>query len=136
MSFTPASLLTQLMQLPVPQRYCVAFSGGVDSHVLLHALVQIRGSLPCSNLHAIHINHGIHPEADQWTRHCEIVCRDLNVTFEAINVTVQRQPGQSLEAMAREVRYAAFVKMHHANDMVLLAHHRDDQAETLLLQLL
>ena len=124
------------MQLPVPQRYCVAYSGGVDSHVLLHALVRLRDVLPCSDLHAVHINHGIHPDAEQWARHCELVCRDLGVSFETRNVKVQRQATHSLEATARDARYDAFADLSHANDMLLLAHHQDDQAETLLLQLL
>lgn len=124
------------MQLPVPQRYCVAFSGGVDSHVLLHALVQIRDKLPCPNLHAIHINHGIHPYAEQWARHCEIICRDLDVTVETCSLQVQRQAKHSLEETARDARYDALSSMGRHDDMVLLAHHQDDQAETLLLQLL
>lgn len=136
MPFTPASLLAQLMQLPVPQRYVVAFSGGVDSHVLLHALTQIRDSLPCSALHAIHINHGIHPDAAQWARHCDIVCRELGISFEARAIQVQRRPKHSLEATAREARYAALAQSIRARDLLLLAHHQDDQAETLLLQLL
>ena len=136
MSFTPASLHAQLMQFPVPQRYCVAFSGGVDSHVLLHALVQIRDALPSSQLHAIHINHGIHPDAQQWTRHCEIVCHDLDVSFEAIQLRVQRKSKHSLEALARDARYAELARLSRNGDMLLLAHHQDDQAETLLLQLM
>lgn len=136
MSFSPASLLAQLMQLPVPQRYCVAYSGGVDSHVLLHALVQIREALPCPNVSAVHINHGIHPDAEQWARHCEIVCRELGVPCETINIKVQRQARYSLEAMARDARYDAFARLSRADDMLLLAQHQDDQAETVLLQLL
>jgi len=136
MSFSPASLLAQLMQLPVPQRYCVAYSGGVDSHVLLHALVQIRDALPCHNVSVVHINHGIHPDAELWARHCEMVCRDLGVPCETISITVQRQANYSLEAMARDARYDAFARLSCANDMLLLAQHQNDQAETVLLQLL
>jgi tRNA(Ile)-lysidine synthase len=136
MSFTPASLLAQLMQLPVPQRYCVAYSGGIDSHVLLHALVQIRDTLPCPDIHAIHVNHSIHPDAEQWARHCENVCYELGVAFEAITINVQRQPKHSLEATARDARYDAFAQLSQAHDMLLLAQHQDDQAETLLLQLM
>jgi tRNA(Ile)-lysidine synthase len=136
MPFSPASLHVQLMQLPVPRRYCVAFSGGVDSHVLLHALVQLRDSLACSLFHAIHINHGIHPDAEQWERHCAMVCEGLGVSFEVRRVQVQRQVKHSLEATAREARYTALAELIHPRDMLLLAHHQDDQAETLLLQLL
>ena len=136
MAFSPASLLAQLMQFPVPRRYCVAYSGGLDSHVLLHALVQLRDSLPCSDLHAIHINHGIHPDANAWAHHCETVCCELRVTFDMFSVTLQRQPRHSLEALAREARYAAFARCSHPGDLLLLAHHQDDQAETLILQLL
>jgi len=136
MSFTPASLLTQLMQFPVPRRYCVAFSGGVDSHVLLHALVQCRELLPCRELHAIHINHHLHRESAQWVHHCAAVSHALGVSFESVNIQLQRQSKHSLEAMARDARYAAFEQQMQSHDMLLLAHHQDDQAETLLLQLL
>lgn len=136
MSFTQASLLEQLMQLPVPRRYCVAFSGGVDSHVLLHALAQLREQLPARDLHAIHINHGIHPDAAQWARHCDIICRDLDVSFETRQLELPSSKGHSLEAVARDARYAALAQLMDNDDMLLLAHHQDDQAETLLLQLL
>jgi tRNA(Ile)-lysidine synthase len=136
MSFNSASLLAQLMQLPVPEQYVVAYSGGVDSHVLLHALSQMRSALPCSDLRAIHINHGIHPDAAQWARHCEGICRDLDVAFTTHTIQVERQATYSFEATARDARYDALAGEINANDMLLLAHHQDDQAETLLLQLL
>ncbi|MEJ2360381.1 MAG: tRNA lysidine(34) synthetase TilS [Gammaproteobacteria bacterium] len=136
MSFKPETLLAHLLQLPTPRRYCLAFSGGVDSHVLLHALVQIRDRLGCARLHAIHINHGIHPDAAQWARHCAIICQELDVSYETHSLELSRSAGNSLEALARDARYATFTRVMQADDMLLLAHHQDDQAETLLLQLL
>jgi len=136
MAFSPASLHAQLMQLPAPRRYCVAFSGGLDSHVLLHALVQLREQLPASAIHAIHIDHGIHPDSRGWADHCLQVCRQLGVSLAQQRVDVRTQNGQSLEAQARHARYQAFTELSREGDMLLLAHHRDDQAETLLLQLL
>lgn len=135
MAFNPETLLAKLTSFPAPRRYCVAFSGGVDSHVLLHALVQIRSQLPTTILHAIHVNHGIHPDAAQWARHCEMVCADLNVSFEQHAIVLESAGGESLEALARDARYACFARQIQAGDLLLLAHHQDDQAETLLLQL-
>ncbi len=136
MSFDPESLCSQLARFPVPQRYCVAFSGGCDSHVLLWALASIRQNLKCSVIHAFHINHGLHENADDWAQHCIQVCNDLGISIEISKVKIQVEKGQSLEAQAREARYRALEKLMHPGDMLLLAHHQNDQAETLLLQLL
>ena len=101
-------------------RYVVAYSGGVDSHVLLHLCLQAR--LP---LRAVHIHHGLQAEADVWGAHCENVCRQLGAA-----------PGESPEDAARNARYAALRETIQPNECLLSAHHRSDQAETLLLQLM
>lgn len=136
MAFSPEILLAQLVRFPRPRRYCVAFSGGVDSHVLLHALAQIRSLLPAQFIHAIHINHGIHPDADQWALHCQMICNDLDISFAQHTLTLNSSKGTSLEALAREARYACLASQIQSDDLLLLAHHQDDQAETLLLQLM
>lgn len=136
MAFNPEILLSQLASFPTPRRYCVAFSGGVDSHVLLHALVQIRAQLPTQAIQAIHVNHGLHPDAAQWARHCGLVCADLGVCFEQHSLDLTPGKGTSLEAHARDARYACFARQMQPGDLLLLAHHQDDQAETLLLQLM
>jgi tRNA(Ile)-lysidine synthase len=114
----------------------VAYSGGVDSHVLLHALHNIRQEVQLNfDLSVIHIHHGLSQFADQWQSHCEKVCATLDVEFQTANVNVQTVPRQSLEAQAREARYSKLVELAPANSHVVLAQHQDDQLETFLLQL-
>jgi tRNA(Ile)-lysidine synthase len=135
MSFTPAQLLDQLAQLPPAQRYWVAYSGGCDSTVLLHALAMLRDQLPLE-LHALHINHNLHDAAPTWAAHCRAVCEALAIPLQEANVDARGFKGESPEAAARAARYRIFSEVLNAGDGLLLAHHRDDQAETLLLQLL
>lgn len=134
--FTSRRLRAVLGNLPVPARYLVAYSGGADSHVLLHALSMIAHEQPLPVLAAVHVNHVLHPEADRWQAHCEEVCRALGVALHILRVDARAPPGESPEAAARAARYAVLATLVGADDMLLTAHHRDDQAETLLLQLL
>lgn len=134
--FSPRALLSVVAILPDATRYWVAFSGGPDSHALLHALAAISSELPVTELRAIHVNHGLHPQAAQWRGHCERVCERLAIALDAIEVEVLRERGESLEAAAREARYAALERAIGPGGIVLTAHTEDDQAETLLLQLL
>lgn len=131
-----ASLLESLRHYPSPNEYVVAYSGGCDSHVLLHALVQVREQLTCKKIRAIHVDHGLQEAAAQWSRHCESMCHQYNVpcTLETLNLDIPK--GESIEAFARKARYRALEKHLQNNSMLLLAQHQDDQAETLLLQLL
>ena len=111
-------------------RLVVGFSGGIDSHVLLHVLA--RCELP-GQLHALHVNHGLSPFAGQWQSHCEQVCKDLGVAFTAVMIEVS--PGSGVEERARDARYQAFAGFLGKGDMLVLAHHGDDQVETALLTL-
>lgn len=111
---------------------CVALSGGLDSSVLLHALVQ-AGAGP---LRAIYVNHQLHPEAVQWGRHCQRLCRRLGVPFAVRLVTVDAGAGEGPEAAARRVRYGALAASLAAGEVLVTAHHQDDQAETVMLNLL
>ena len=114
----------------------VAYSGGVDSHVLLHALHSIKQESEHDfQLSAIHIHHGLSKHADQWQTHCQQVCTQLNIAFQTANVSVEALPRQSLEAQAREARYNKLVELAPVNSQVLLGQHQDDQLETFLLQL-
>lgn len=135
MTFGSAGLLEQLQSLPVPSAYLVAYSGGLDSHVLLHALAGLRSRLAVP-VHAIHVHHGLQQVADDWVAHCQTVCRELDVPLAIEYLGLQPAPGESVEAVAREARYAAIARHLGDNEMLLTAQHRDDQAETLLLQLL
>ena len=133
--FSPGRLFSILAHLPVPDRYLLAFSGGLDSHVLVQALAILRPQLS-AKLAVVHVNHGIHPESEGWAEHCRQVCERLGLAFDMHTVNARPQQGQSPEAAARQARYAVFTGLIGAGDMLLTAHHQDDQAETLLLQLL
>jgi tRNA(Ile)-lysidine synthase len=111
----------------------LAFSGGVDSCVLLHALAQAKKTLNF-NLQAMHVHHGLSPNADAWADFCAKTCAVYQVPLEIAKVNVEKNAGLGLEAAAREARYQALLGANA--DYILLAHHQDDQAETLLLQLL
>lgn len=114
------------------KKYWVAFSGGLDSHVLLHFL---KTEFPELAIQAIHINHQLLPQAVSWEKHCKLICHKLNIPLKIIRVKIHKKPGKSLEALAREARYAAFKKNLKPSDILFTAHHQDDQAETVLLQL-
>jgi len=119
-----------------PSRIAVALSGGLDSMVLLHLAHQAASAagLP---LFAFHVHHGLSPNADAWGAHCAAAAAALGVVFDQRDVTVEK--GRSgVEAAARKQRYAALGEMcrAHGVDLLLTAHHLDDQAETVLLQLL
>lgn len=116
-------------------RIAVAFSGGVDSAVLLDAAVRVAGASQCL---ALHVHHGLSPHADQWLAHCEAFARERGVEFKAQRVEVPTNAGVSIEAAARDARYRALDALcsQHGVRALWLAQHADDQAETVLLQLL
>lgn len=128
-------LARRLRELPAPDGYCVAFSGGLDSTVLLSALADLRGDLPAP-LRAVHVDHGLHPASGDWAIHCEAVCRSLDIPLTRCSVDARPARGESPEAAARHARYAAIGRLIGDRGLLLTAHHRDDQAETLLLQLM
>jgi len=116
-------------------RWLVAFSGGIDSAVLLHALCH-ASAIDRSKIIAIHIDHGLHPDSGDWALHCRQVADQLGIASIIRQVTIDDQSGSSLEAAAREARYAVLSAAMNQGDCVLSAHHQDDQAETLLLNLM
>lgn len=111
----------------------VALSGGIDSVVLLDALVNYSKPMRFS-LSAVHVNHGISENASYWSEFCSQLCSTINVPISFTQLNVKGALGQSLEAAARDARYQVF--NHLTADYVVLAQHKDDQAETLFLQLL
>jgi tRNA(Ile)-lysidine synthase len=113
----------------------VAFSGGVDSHVLLH-LLATHPKIKQGSVHAIHVNHGLQASADAWSIHCEQVANQLKVSFKTISVSVDNVDKLGMEAAARKARYSAIQDAVQPEDMVLTAQHQHDQAETLMLQLI
>ncbi|MDF2179608.1 tRNA lysidine(34) synthetase TilS [Aliiglaciecola sp. CAU 1673] len=113
----------------------VAYSGGMDSQVLLHLLVTLRNQIPSLNIGAVHIHHGLSSNADSWQVHCANICEQWQVSFLTARLSLRPDAGESLEAAARKARYAAIAKLVPANSVVLLGHHLQDQLETMLLQL-
>ena len=133
--FSRDLVASRLRCLESPRRLWIAYSGGSDSHALLHAVATLRGELGLAALRAIHVNHGLLPEAHAWEAHCRTVCIELGVDF--IGLRVQVPDGRDgVEAAARRARYAAIERCLGSGDFVLTAHTEDDQAETVLLQLL
>lgn len=126
-----AHLQEQLGQLPAAP-LVVGFSGGLDSSVLLDGLVRL--GLGPTELFPVHVHHGLAPEADAWARHCTdmAAARGLELTVEHADL----EPGANLEARARDARYRCLERHLDSGSVLLLAHHRDDQAETLLLRLM
>nr|WP_221444346.1 tRNA lysidine(34) synthetase TilS [Rhodanobacter sp. MP7CTX1] len=114
---------------------CVAFSGGPDSSALLHALARLP-TARARGLRALHIDHGLHPDSTLWADHCRNFCAALDLPCDVRRVQVETGKGNGLEAAARHARYAAFASELREGEYLLLGHHRDDQAETVLLKLL
>ena len=112
----------------------VGFSGGLDSTVLLHLLAGTSAAR--GGLRAIHVDHGLHPDAGAWRGHCEQVCAALHVPLATVRVDVTTGDGFGREAAARNARHAAFEAQLRNEEVLVLAHHRDDQAETFLLRAL
>ncbi|NJN45498.1 MAG: tRNA lysidine(34) synthetase TilS [Candidatus Competibacteraceae bacterium] len=113
----------------------MGYSGGVDSHVLLHLLATRRRRLGYRELVAIYVDHGLNSASAQWGIHCQSSCQALGVLFKTVQINARADLGDSPEAAARHARYAAFAELLNENDALLTGHHQDDQAETLLIQL-
>lgn len=129
----PLDVVSCLRAVVKPKsRVCVGLSGGRDSVVLLHVLARCCAELGVT-LSAVHVNHQISPHADSWAAFCAQLCETLAVPLHIERVTVRRD-GKGLEAAARGARYRAFAEIDA--DVLALAHHLDDQAETVLLQAL
>jgi tRNA(Ile)-lysidine synthase len=136
--FSPSALLACIESL-VPRtsaELCVAFSGGLDSTVLLHALARALVGRPNYRMRAAHVDHQLQRESASWRQHCGSVALSLQIEFVPLVVKVAADPGLSPEAAAREARYAALRQILKPNEVLLTAHHADDQLETMLLALM
>lgn len=127
--------LQKALSAQAPAPFCVSYSGGPDSSALLHALAQLQVARLCG-LRAVHVDHGLHPDSRAWSDHCREFCAELGLPCEVVRVQVDSAGGRGLEAAAREARYQALGDQLHPDEYLLLGHHRDDQAETVLLKLL
>lgn len=128
------TLRTQLRDAD-PSALCVAFSGGPDSTALLHALAQLPAARQ-RGLRALHVDHGVQTDSAKWARRCADFCGQLDLPLTTVRVAVDDRRGEGLEAAARRARYAAFGGHLRGAEWLALAHHRDDQVETVLLKLL
>ena len=126
--------LTIALQPLPPAPLVVGFSGGLDSTVLLHALATLP-TARTQGLRALHVHHGLHADADAWAAHCERICAELDIPLRVLRVVVEAN-GDGPEAGARAARYTAFRDALVEGEILALAQHRDDQAETVLLRLL
>ncbi|HEX3396852.1 MAG TPA: tRNA lysidine(34) synthetase TilS [Steroidobacteraceae bacterium] len=138
MSFTAATLHAAL-EASVPAEAAglvVALSGGPDSAALLGAAAALRLNFRALPLRAVHIDHGLQASAAEFRASCEALCERLRIPLHIVTVEVQRGSSQSIEAAARAARYAAIAAQMLPLECLLTAHHREDQAETLLLQAL
>ncbi len=135
MSFSPNALYACLSDTPA-RRYLVAYSGGLDSTVLLHALATLRAQLAPVEIAALHVDHGLHAQSAQWAETCSSRCAALDIPCSVLRVHARPRKGESPEAAARQARYSALAARLAAGDVLLTAQHCDDQAETVLLQLL
>ncbi len=131
-------LTAKFLQVLAPWRdapaWHVAFSGGLDSTVLLHLLVSLAKTETLPPLRAVHVHHGLQAAADAWPSHCQAVCDSLGVPLRVMRVQVHSRA--SLERAARDARYQAFSEVTGRGEVLLTGQHRDDQAETLLFRLL
>jgi len=130
----PAAHVARILNRTIQpgQHLALALSGGVDSVVLLDILAQLRDQMQF-RLSAMHVNHQLSPHANDWAAFCVALCQEYGVSLEIASVTVSHA-SDSLEAAARTARHAALARS--SADFIVLAHHLDDQVETLLLQLL
>jgi len=141
---TPESaLLTQLRKMEAgttplkslkDTELMVAYSGGLDSSVLLHASVQLLNAGKIAKLSVLHVNHGISPDADEWQKHCQQTCDNYKISLLSTKFELAQRWTTS-EADAREARYSFFEQCVNDQQVLLFAHHQDDQAETVLFRL-
>jgi tRNA(Ile)-lysidine synthase len=134
-TFSAERLLQVLQSLPTAGAYIVGYSGGADSTALLHALSVVRDQLEAP-VSAVHVNHGLHDDAEVWQSRCETFCRKYGVELISLNIKLEHGRGKGLEAEARRLRYEAISELLTPGACLLTAHHADDQAETLLLNLM
>jgi tRNA(Ile)-lysidine synthase len=125
-----------LAKSPAPVTLRIAYSGGRDSHALLHWLAGERAAFAPHRLCAVHVDHGLHADAARWAEHCAAVCAALDVPLDIHRVDARPSPGESLEAAARAARYGVLAADMDDGDLLVTAHHQADQAETVLLALL
>ena len=127
------SIESALTQYHNPPHIYIGYSGGIDSHVLLHLCASMAHLK--EKITAVYVHHGLQLEADAWAEHCKKTATDLGVDFKVIRVDAIAGQGESPEEVARNARYTALRTLIETDDVLLVAQHREDQLETVLLQL-
>ena len=128
-------ILSDVVEVNGGTAFLVAYSGGVDSSVLLHMLHSAKSNYRFS-LTALHIDHGIHPQSGSWLEHCSEFCHSLGIKFKSTQLSLSQQFEKISEGDARIARYAWLEAQTEMGDVLLTAHHQNDQAETFLLNLM
>jgi tRNA(Ile)-lysidine synthase len=137
-TISPSALLACVESL-VPRtsaELCVAFSGGLDSTVLVHALARAIADRPHYRMRVAHVDHQLHPDSARWSEQCARVAQSLRIEFVPLVVSVPASPDAGVEAAAREARYGVLREILKPNEVLLTAHHADDQLETMLMALM
>lgn len=130
----PLQRLLQATSYADPPTFVIAFSGGLDSRVLLDVVVHVFKGYPEHELCVHHINHQLHPQSNVWAEHCKAICQTYGLPYQQTDLICKPKKGESIEALARTMRYHALFDK--GNKIVLTAHHVQDQAESFLLQAL
>ena len=133
--FSFQNLLELLDRIPGKGCCWLAYSGGIDSTVLLHYLYMNKENIN-RDIKAVHVNHNISKYSGRWANHCRQVCHEFQIPFELLVLDASKSEGYGPEAYARTLRYEAISRLLSTNDILLTAHHRDDLAETFFLQLM
>ncbi len=132
--FEKVFLEPAFLQQNISKNLLTAYSGGLDSTVLLHILASLRDELQFS-LSAMHVHHGLSPNADFWADFCQQICKKLDIPLKISPIQIPTDNALGIEAAARKLRYEALFQPELNFNYVCFAHHQNDQAETLLLQL-
>ena len=133
--FCAQKLYEALFQLPGTPTYWVGFSGGADSAALIHALHELNSQLT-TEIKVLHVNHGLAAECDSWESRCIETCKRLGLEILTRRINVGNHSGTGMEAEARRLRYGVVEEILAPGETLLTAHHQEDQAETLLLNLM
>ncbi|THB72484.1 MAG: tRNA lysidine(34) synthetase TilS [Gammaproteobacteria bacterium] len=136
MSKIMQQVLNKVLSLHCKGNIFIAFSGGLDSSVLLHILAVNKDSYLNKKIVAVHVDHGLQNISSEWAHQCEQVVRSYAILFKIIKLQVEKKPGESIELAARNARYYEFEQLLGPDDVMLFAHHADDQVETFLQQAL
>ena len=129
-------VLSKVLESQIKGNIFIAYSGGLDSAVLLHSICSNIMHFPERKIVAVHVDHGLQDVSSLWAEQCERVAAGYGIDFRLIQLEMNKNPGESIELAARNARYKEFEKILNTGDVMLFAHHADDQVETFLQQAL